>query len=171
MATAVVGLLWKRAMSEEDQEIVVHENPAWRKRANFIIHASLPEKNRPKRFEQLWTRQLDDNRFEVCCIPFLVFDLALGDVVATAPRGGLKYLVDRIVTPSGRHVFRAWPREPSHLGDEIAADLTALGARIEWSPCNLLAVDAADDEHAQVVADFLTGHERAGHLTYETGIS
>jgi uncharacterized protein DUF4265 len=158
-------------MTEEDQEIVVHENPAWRERSNFIIHVRLPEKNRPKRFEQLWTRQLGDNRFEVCCIPFLASDLALGDVVMTAPQSGLKYLVHRMVVPSGRHVLRAWPSERSLPGDEIAADLMALGALIEWSPCKLLAVDAADDEHAQVVADFLAEHERAGHLTYETGIS
>jgi hypothetical protein len=35
----------------------------------------------------------------------------------------------------------------------------------------LLAVDAADEEHAQHIADFLAERESAGQLTYETGRS
>jgi len=46
-----------------------------------------------------------------------------------------------------------------------------LGSLVEWSSRNLLAVDAADGEHAQLVADFLTEREKAGHLIYDTGRS
>jgi len=42
---------------------------------------------------------------------------------------------------------------------------------IEWSSANLLAVDAADLEHAQLVADFLAQRQSAQHLVYETGRS
>jgi hypothetical protein len=31
--------------------------------------------------EQLWARQVGDRHFELCCIPYFVYDLALGDVV------------------------------------------------------------------------------------------
>jgi hypothetical protein len=158
-------------MTGAQQEFAVHQDPVWRERANFIIHAELPEKDRPKRFEQLWARQLGDDRFEVCCIPFFVFDLALGDVVATTPRDGRKYLVKRVVEPSGRYVFRVWFGQSFHPRDEIASGLTALGSLIEWSSRNLLAVDVADAEHAQVVANFLMEREKAGHLIYETGRS
>ena len=158
-------------MTGARQEFVVHQDPVWRERANFIIHAALPEEDRPKRFEQLWARQLGDDRFEVCCIPFFVFDLALGDVVATTPRDGRKYLVNRVVEPSGHYVFRAWFGQSYYPRDEIADGLKALGSLIEWSSRNLLAVDAADGEHAQVVAHFLMEREKAGHLIYETGRS
>jgi len=158
-------------MAEAQQQFVIHPDPVRRERANFIIHAELPEKDRPKRFEQLWARQLADDRFELCCIPFFVFDLALGDVVATTPRDGRKYLVDRVVEPSGRYVFRVWLGQSFYPRDEIASGLKALGSMIEWSSRNLLAVDAADGEHAQLVAHFLMEHEQAGHLIYETGRS
>jgi hypothetical protein len=158
-------------MTEAQPEFVVHQDPAWRDRANFIIHAELPEKDRPKRFEQLWARQLSDDRFEVCCIPFFAFDLALGDVVATASREGRTYVVDRVVEPSGRYVFRVWFGQSFYPRDEIASGLTALGSLIEWSSRNLLAVDAVDGENAQLVAHFLMEREKAGHLLYETGRS
>jgi len=49
--------------------------------------------------------QLAAEGFEVCCIPFFVYDLALGDVVAASPRDSRKSVVDRVVAPSGRYVL------------------------------------------------------------------
>jgi len=152
-------------------EFVVHQDPVWRERSNFIINAELPEKDRPRRFEQLFAKQVGEDRFEICCIPFFVYDIALGDVVVTLPKGDRKYVVDKVVEPSGRYVFRVWFGESFHPRDEIAAELRGLGSVIEWSSRNLLAVDAVDREHAQLVADFLAERERAGHLVYETGRS
>lgn len=158
-------------MTGVKQEFVVHQDPVWRERANFIINAELAEVDRPKRFEQLWARQLTDGRFEVCCIPFFIFDLALGDVVATSPRDGRKYVVDKVIKPSGRYVFRVWFGQSFQPRAEIADELKALGSLIEWSSRNLLAIDAADGERAQLVASFLMAREKAGHLVYETGRS
>jgi Domain of unknown function (DUF4265) len=158
-------------MTGAQHEFVVHQDPVWRERANFIIHAELSGEDRPKRFEQLWARQVGDDRFEVCCIPFFVCDLALGDVAATAPRDGRKYVVARVAEPSGRYVFRAWFGQSFYPRDEIASELKALGSLIEWSSRNLLAVDAADAEHAQLVANFLMEREKTGHLIYDTGRS
>ena len=167
----MVGAVRDRAMTGAQQEFVTHQDPVWRERANFIINAELPDRGRPKRFEQLWATQLADDRFEVCCIPFFVFDLALGDVVATSPRDGRKYMVDKVVQASGRYVFRVWFGQSFQPRDEFTGELAALGSLMEWSSRNLLAVDAADEEHAQVVADFLMEREKAGHLVYETGRS
>jgi Domain of unknown function (DUF4265) len=110
------------------QEFVVHEQPVWRARANFLIHAELPQQYCPKRFEQLWARHLGDDMFEVCCIPFFIYDLALGDVVATSAKSGRKYVIDKVVTPSGRYVFRAWFGQSFQPRDEIAGELKALGS-------------------------------------------
>jgi hypothetical protein len=158
-------------MSGGRKEFLIHSDPVWREHANFIIHAALTGESGPRRFEQLWTRQRADNQFEVCCIPFFIYDLALGDLVLTSPAEDLQYVVERVVTSSGRYVFRVWFGQSFHPRDEIANDLTALGSLIEWSSRNLLAVDAADGEHAQLIADFLMERQKAGHLIYETGRS
>ena len=152
-------------------EFVVHQEPAWRERSGFVISAELPEKYWPRRFEQLFARQLADDRFEVCCIPFFVCDLALGDVVVTSAKDGRKYVVTSVAEPSGRYVFRVWFGESFRPRGEIADELKALGSLVEWSSRNLLAVDAVDGEHARLVADFLAEREQLGHLVYETGRS
>lgn len=144
----------------------VHEDPIWRDRSDFIIAARISGESQVAT-EQLWGRRLDGRRFEICCIPFFVYDLALGDVVETSE----DFIVERVVEPSGRYVFRVWFGESFHPRDEIAQGLKALGSLIEWSSPNLLAVDAVDEEHAQHVANFLAEHERAGRLIYETGRS
>lgn len=144
----------------------VHQEPIWRDRSNFIIAASIRDGGDVET-EQLWARRDDEGHFEICCIPFFVYDLALGDVVETSA----DYLVQRVIRQSGRYVFRVWFGESFHPRDEVAGQLKGLGSLVEWSSPNLLAVDAVDLEHAQMVADFLVQHQDAGHLAYETGRS
>jgi hypothetical protein len=150
------------AALKPDRVDATHEAPVWRDRADFIIGAPLPEEGRA---EQLWARRLGDLRFEICCIPFFLYDLALGDVVET----NAAHDVVRVVEQSGRFVFRVWFGETSQPRQAVADELTGLGALLEWSSPNLLAVDAADEAHAQVVADYLAGQEHAGRVMYETG--
>ena len=117
------------------------------------------------RSEQLWARQVSDQRFEICCIPFLAYDLALGDVVETT----VEYEVVKVVKSSGRSVFRIWFGDSFHPRTEIADELEQGGALLEWSSTNLLAVDAADESDARRVEGLLVAHARAGHLNYERG--
>jgi len=137
----------------------------WRERADFIIGASLPEEARA---EQLWVKRLDEPLvFEMCCIPFFLYDVALGDVVQTD--ASFEFL--RVVEPSGRFVFRIWFGDSFHPRQEIADQLSEIGALLEWSSTNLVAVDAAGAKEAWIVADFLRDQEARGRLTYETGRS
>ncbi|WP_255513601.1 DUF4265 domain-containing protein [Homoserinibacter sp. GY 40078] len=119
--------------------------------------------------EQLWARQISEVQFELCCIPFFVYDLALGDVVETAAEGPRKYVISRVVEPSGRYVFRVWFGESIHPPNEVAGSLHMFGALLEWSSRHLLAVDTRDAAHAQVIADFLADRQTRGNLIYETG--
>lgn len=145
-----------------------HAEPAWRERANFVINAKLPEEGR---FEQLWARQLTEDTFELCCIPFFPYDIALGDVVQTHEVFGRKYMLDRVIRPSGHYVFRVHFSSAAQPKDDVADQLAEMGAVLEWSSRSLLAVDALDDEHAQRIADFLQAREDLGQLLYETGRS
>jgi len=142
----------------------LHDAPGWRDKADFVIGAPLPEAGRA---EQLWARRVSDRRFEICCIPFFLHDVALGDVVETDPG----YDLTRVLERSGRFVFRVWFGEASHSRQEVADQLAGLCAMLEWSSANLLAVDAADEAHAQAIANYLDEQERADRLIYETGRS
>ncbi len=51
---------------------------------------------------------------------------------------------------------------------EIAEQLEGLGAVLEWSSANLLAVDPADEQLAKVISGWLLDEEQQGHLVYET---
>jgi hypothetical protein len=75
----------------EAQEFVVHQDPVWRERSNFIINAELPERDQAYRFEQLFPRRAGDGLFEVCCIPFALYDVALGDIVTVRPSDDRKF--------------------------------------------------------------------------------
>ena len=152
-------------------EFVLHREPVWRNRSNYIVCAQLAGDAQPLRFEELFAKRITEDLFEVCCIPFFLFDIALGDVVATAPREDLDYVVTKVVESSGRYVFRVRFGEASRPRGEIAEELRALGSLIEWFSRNLLALDAIDQEHAQRVVDFLDARAEAGQLTYDSGQS
>lgn len=152
--------------------VVVHEEPVWGDRANFVITAriNLEETTSQWQWEQLWATQVAENRFVLCCIPFFAYDLALGDEVETGPSEGRYYVVRRVVNPSGHYTFRAWFHD-SNARDEVPRELALLGCLMEWRfvSSNLLAIDAASDDQAQAAADLLWRSEQLGHLEYETG--
>jgi hypothetical protein len=148
-------------------DLAVHPEPVWRARANFIISAAL-EKGR---WEQLWARQLGPERFEICCIPFFAYGVALGDEVETAPANGKRYAVTRVVQQSGRYVFRVWFGDSADalIRDQVLGWLTSSGCLLEWSSDKLLAVDVPTQESAGEVAAYLQKQENHGLLSYETG--
>ena len=154
-------------MNAVQEQFAVHDRPAWRSRADFIVNVALSEQGR---YEQIWCRQITDNSFEVCCIPFFLYDVALGDIIRTSQRGGHRYVVDRVERPSGRYVFRIHldPSETRH-GEAVEAWLHDKNALLEWSSASLVAVDARDPAHAREIADYLDSEERHGRLIYETG--
>lgn len=142
----------------------VHRHPAWRDRSNFIIAANIDPGSTGVTTEQLWARQ-DGDRYEICCIPFFVYDLALGDVVEVDG----DYVMTLVVEKSGRYVFRVHFSQTGQAKDEVVERLQAVGALAEWSSNSLVALDAPDESHAREVADFLQEQEDAGRLVYETG--
>jgi hypothetical protein len=148
-------------MSAKD---ATHPEPVWRDRADFIIGVRLSEDDAT---EQLWAKRLKSNLFEICCIPFFAYDIALGDVVET----NVDHDVTRVVQRSERVVFRVWFGDSFHPRQDLANELVGMGALLEWSSANLLAVDVSEPSRAQAVADFLAQREDEGKLTYENGRS
>jgi hypothetical protein len=152
-----------------DDRFVTHLEPVWRDRSNFIIAAELDDAGQPK-YEQLFARQVSDNQFEVCCIPYFLYNVALGDVVETQPKDGRQYVVREVVKSSGRYVFRVWLGGSDYSRAELAERLNSLGALVEWRTNNLVTIDATDQGHAQQIADYLAEGDREEHFVYETGL-
>ena len=173
---------------------LTHAEPVWRERANFILFAPVEDPDSEaydpsafvapgaggevpsaiQMFEQLWTRRirrLGRTRYEVCCIPFFVYDLHLGDVVETEAVAGLRYVVRRIVRRSGHLTLRVWFGESNRptARDEVPDELAALGCDYEWSSANLLAVSAPSAVQAGTVLERLNQREALGELIVETG--
>jgi hypothetical protein len=205
----------------------LHRYPMWRSRADCVIAAPLPGRGSS---EQLWARRVGDRLFQVCCIPFLVDDLALGDVVET----DADHSMLRVAASSGHSTFRvrlqaaavtgastvesgappagdtgvrgapepaepvageassgrpaergAGSRRPAESGagelaeppkpgageaaEEILTELLRLGAALEWSSTNLLAVDAAARDDAAELTRYLSDCERRRCLSYRVG--
>lgn len=154
------------------RDIIVHPNPAWGDSANFIIRGRIDtgDSGSGPSIEQLWARQIDEFQFVVCCIPFFVYNLALGDVVTTGTFGEDKYVIDSVVEKSGRFVFRAWLSQLSDV-DELSGLLTNEGCLVERpsDSSRLLALDAATEQMAQRIADILQELEDSDRIHYETG--
>lgn len=150
-----------------DDVFSVHSEPVWRDRADFIINASLPEAGR---FEQLWARQIAPEEVEVCCIPFFLYDVALGDVVRTSAQFGREYVLDHVARRSRRQVFRAFFElsAPIRRG-EVAEFLTSKGVLWEWSSNRLLAIDAVDAQQASTVDACLSSLFAGDGVIYERG--
>jgi hypothetical protein len=146
----------------------LHLEPVWRDRADFIIDAPIPD-GVSKQYEQLWARRVSTLEFEICCIPFFLYDLSLGDVVGTVPDHGQGYILDRVIRPSGRFTFRVFFGHSFRPREEIVEQIRAMGSLVEWSSVNMVAVDALDDKQAATLADFLAAREDEGKLIYETG--
>lgn len=145
---------FKEMSSDRSEYVAVYTEPVWRDRANFIIMAEIQEQTPSPEREQLWVKQLESFRFELCCIPFFAYDLALGDEVET----DAQYLIRRIVKDSGHYAFRAWFGESDDLSaqDDVVVKVRDLKCALEWSSANLLAIDAPNETLAQKVADYLS---------------
>ncbi len=125
-----------------------HLNPVWRDKANFIIGAPVPPlKKNPKEkvWEQLWARKIDDNHFEICCIPLFCYGLALGDEVET-DQG---FMIVIVTHKSGHDTMRIWFNENTsqEKKDELTNEILVLDCLIEWYSQNFLGVDS--DSHAK----------------------
>ncbi|OWQ82897.1 hypothetical protein CDN99_27850 [Roseateles aquatilis] len=142
-----------------------HASPVWRDRASFIFAAHLGSKDGINEWEQLWGERIAVNRFILCCIPFFVTNLALGDEVEIDANS----ILQRVVRPSGQVTFRVWFGGQDDVGRQTQVrEIGDLNISMEWYSENLLALSVAATD-AQRLADHLQVRENEGLLNYETG--
>lgn len=145
-----------------------HLAPVWREKADFIINASIADDE--SNLEQLWTRRLDSERLEICCIPFYLYGVALGDVVSFTVDDERGLLLDEKLEESGRYVLRAYLRADRVVVQRDLYDrLCELGTLQEWSGSRFVAIDCRDEPHAARVSGYLQQCVDLNLLEYETG--
>lgn len=151
-------------------DVKVHRDPAWRDRANFIIQALVEHGGDREIREQLWARQAGE-RFEICCIPFFVRDLALGDEVEAEPDDAGRQLLRRVVRPSGNQTFWVWFEDEAKtaLLHRVRDGLERLGCLTEGYSRGLLAFNAESDRQAEQALEFLEGREFRRYLECVSG--
>ncbi|TDW19276.1 DUF4265 domain-containing protein [Kribbella kalugense] len=148
----------------------LHRDPVWRERANFIVNAPIEESS-TIHTEQLWTRRDPATQLhEICCIPFLIYDLALGDMVAVSAVEDGSYVLDRVIAASGHLTFRIYfgQTEP-RLQADVMTDLAKAPIRMERFSENVVALDIEQKDSPQRLADYLAQAQDEGKLVYETG--
>lgn len=139
-----------------------HSKPVWRDSANALVQASL---ERAEISEQLWCEEIGDGLFRVCCIPFFLRNVALGDVIKASD-----YLFESVQTSSGRYVFRLFFKEEQRKWrQQTIEELHRSNFLTEWYSEGLLAVDAENERRASMMAAFLMDCRNRGYLTFETG--
>jgi hypothetical protein len=150
------------------KKIIQHLNPIWAEKANFIIMSTLDDSNIEIEKEQLWARQISTNKFEICCIPFFIYDLSLGDEVETDKNS----VIQRIIKESGQHTFRVWAKDtPNEVRLAILNYLSDNNYLYEWYSENLFGISAMDKSSAKSLSNYLEEQERNGYLVYEIGKS
>ncbi|MBI3731224.1 MAG: DUF4265 domain-containing protein [Burkholderiales bacterium] len=151
--------------SSTDDLYGTHQSPVWRTEADFLIMAKVDADGESQKWEQLWAKQIDTHKFVICCIPFFTWDMDLGDEVETTN----DYVFTRVLRPSGYKTHRIW--FGNSLGtdtEEVAQTLQNLGAEVEWSSRNLLAVSAASEEINCNVLKYLLHQHNHQRLIYES---
>jgi hypothetical protein len=128
----------RKAMSR----IATHSNPIERPTPSFMLRARLDELEGDENFEQLWTKRVGKDRFELCCIPFFAYDLALGDVVRADEEND--YVVQSVEERSGNGVVRIAVKRDDDV-DEVHIRLHDLVGRLEylyeWFQAGYLAIN------------------------------
>jgi hypothetical protein len=146
----------------------VHPDPVWRDRSNFTIRADLTPYGMPGSFEQMWTRTDDQREYEVCCIPFFTYGIALGDVVTWDP---ISHLVE-VATPSGRQNIRIAFLDKSKAAASHTSVLGALvsaGCLIEFSSDGYGAIDIETADRSNAVVALLAPLVEDQTLIWEWG--
>jgi hypothetical protein len=156
--------------SPKDDQLAVHADPVWSDKQDTVVYAPL-EESVDVRWEELPARQVSGTIFEICCIPFFVYDISLGDhVEIISDSTEIDRVVGRVVNTRGHYTFRLWfgespePTDPGKVIEEVAR----CGGDIEWSSKNLLAIDVPAGS-SQRFADYLFEQAERGEFVYETG--
>ena len=165
--------LGKMTNSVDSKSIITHDFPAWRDKSDFIIGVDLSKFGAGDlvSWEQIWARKLREDIFEVCCIPFFAYGIALGDHVRTQKEGENDFMIKEVVKKNGHIPYRVWFESAEDWGSVID-DVRSFGCFVEsrWEKSRLIAIDAPDEDVRIRLEAYLKGLESAGAIKCEIAV-
>ncbi|MYS20219.1 protein of unknown function [Streptomyces sp. DvalAA-14] len=146
--------------------IITHEDPIGRGPANYMVQADLSDRQDGWR-EQLWTRRLTGDRFEVACLPFFTYGICYRDVVTVDS----SHLVASVVQKSGHRTFRVAlvVEHPDRDGLHrlLHGRVAAAALPHEWLQGTYLSVDLPPGVDPAALVEAVEAPARAGALHWE----
>lgn len=124
-------------------QFIVHEQPVGRASTNYIARADLAPFGLDGQVEQLWLKAVNDGSYEVACIPFSVYGIALGDVVVLNDEDYVSEVVRTAWHRTLRLLFtpNLPPAELQKAADQIKTEIIAADLLSEWNSARFIAVD------------------------------
>jgi hypothetical protein len=149
-----------------NDNIATHKEPVWAGRTNTIFYVETKYLEDVEKWEQLWGKKTGHSTLVLCCIPFFVYDLALGDEVELDSNG--RFL--GIVKDGGHRTYRVWfGGQTNETQERIVREITALGPFVERSSEHLIAISAPGRAMADQVVRYLDQRKKEGLLVFELG--
>lgn len=149
-------------------QFVVHEQPVGRASTNYIARADLAPFGLDGQIEQLWLKAVNDGSYEVACIPFSTYGIALGDIVLLNDD-----YVSEVVTNSRHRTLRLLftaDLPPAHLqkaAAQVKAEIIAADLLSEWNGARFVAVDVPPNVEPSGLFAVMEAAVNAGHAFWE----
>jgi hypothetical protein len=150
-------------------KFIVHDDPVGRSASNFIARVDLASFGMDGQVEQLWLKAASNGTYELACIPFFTYGLALGDTVQLT---GNNY-VGQPVRASGHRALRMMfvPELPAEdrqqAADRIRAEISQAGLLSEWSGERYVAVDVPPNTEPSSLFAVMESAVNAGDAFWE----
>lgn len=143
--------------------VAIHINPSWRKKANYIFRCILESNSDSLEYEQMWGQKIENGNIILCCIPFFVEGLALGDIVKVDENG----IFVELLQESGNITIRAWTRRMEESAKRpFVEKMLSLVDDAEMYSDDLTAFSVLG-EFSRPALDHLIDSEKALGLVYE----
>jgi hypothetical protein len=147
-----------------DITITTHDEPVGRDRSNYIVQARVDADGWR---EQLWTRQIGTDRFEIACLPFFTYGICNRDVVTLDAES----LVREVVAKSGHRTLRVAlvqdHPQVNRLHETLHGLIAATGLAHEWHMGTYLAVDLPPGTEPEPLITTLEARAQVGTLHWE----
>lgn len=114
---------------------------------------------------------MENSTFEICCIPFVSYGLALGDQVNTKPFEERTYVVNEIIQRSGHQTYRVWFNSIKER-PQLVHEILNLKCLVEerWKNSDLVSVSVPNPDSMVKLEKLLRRFEETLDIEWESGM-